>query len=342
MAPGPSPLIDSLGVRFETTEAALAFAFDEAGVTLICGDATVRKIGKDGGEIWRREDVHHGAVLCVAAGADGAFFSGGDDGRVVCTDRDGESREVAALGSSWIDAISVSRKFVAVAVAKQAHVFEIGADKRASFDHQSRVADIAFDADGRRIACAHLDGATIWFAGNPASRGKTLTWKGAHNLIGWSPDGKFVITGMQENALHGWRLQDGSHFRMSGYPAKIRNLSFSFDAKQMATSGAPELVLWPFHTASGPVNQAASVIGEMGAPTCRVVCNPVRPILAAGDAAGEVAVQALSGQGRPILVQAQTGAPITALAWSADGARLAFSDDQGAGGVVDFSSVIAK
>jgi len=39
----------------------------------------------------------------------------------------------------------------------------------------------------------------------------------------FSPDGRFLITTMQEQALHGWRLadgqhMDGQHMRMSAIP----------------------------------------------------------------------------------------------------------------------------
>jgi WD40 repeat protein len=340
MADAPKPLIDSLGVRLACGEEIIALAFAGDALLIAAGDASVTGLARDGAVAWRRADVHAGALLCASVGPGGDFFTGGDDGAVQRINAAGEVAAFARV-KGWVDDLAASKKRVAVACGKQALVYDGDGEKRAAFDHPVRVAGLAFDPDGRRIACAHLDGATIWFAANPDSRGKTLTWKGAHLIVGWSPDGKFVLTGMQENALHGWRLQDGSHFRMSGYPAKIRNLSFTFDAKQCATSGAPEIVLWPFDKPTGPVNQAANVVGQMGAPCTRVACHPTRPILAAGDAAGEVAVQAVSGQGRPILVSAAHDAPITALVWSRDGARLAFGDANGGAGMVDFSSVMA-
>lgn len=341
MAEAPKPLIDSLGVRHDCGEEIIALAFVGDALMIAAGDACVRALDRDGALAWRRDDLHTGALLRASIGPGGDLFTGGDDGAVRRINLAGDVAPFA-LVKGWVDDLAASKKHVAIACAKQAIVFDADGEKRAAFDHAARVAGLAFDPDGRRIACAHLDGVTIWFAANPDSRGKTLTWKGAHLIVGWSPDGKFVLTGMQENALHGWRLQDGSHFRMSGYPAKIRNISFTFDTKQCATSGAPEIVLWPFHTAAGPVNQAANIVGQMGANCTRVACNPIRPILAAGDAAGEVAVQALARQGRAILVSDPQGSPITALVWSEDGARLAFGDEAGQVGIVDFSSVIAS
>jgi len=339
MAEPPKPLIDSLGVRHDCDEEIIALAFVGDNLLIAAGDASVRALARAGSLDWRRDDLHAGALLCAAIGPAGDLFSGGDDGTVQRINAAGDVAAFARV-KGWVDDLAASKRHVAVACAKQALVFDADGAARAAFDHGARVAGLAFDPEGRRLACAHLDGVTIWFAANPDSRGKTLTWKGAHLIVGWSPDGKFVLTGMQENALHGWRLQDGSHFRMSGYPAKIRNLSFTFDAKQCATSGAPEIVLWPFYKPTGPVNQAANIVGQMGAPCTRVACHPTRPILAAGDSAGEVAVQAITGHGRPILVCEAQGSQITALVWSADGARLAYGDEAGRVGAVDFSSEI--
>ena len=46
-----------------------------------------------------------------------------------------------------------------------------------------------------------------------------LIWK--HGAVTFSPDGKYVVTAMQENALHGWRIRDKADLAMTGYPAKV-------------------------------------------------------------------------------------------------------------------------
>ena len=60
------------------------------------------------------------------------------------------------------------------------------------------------------------------------------------------PTARFLVTSMQENALHGWRLQpDKGNMRMSGYPSKTRSVSWSHDGNWLATSGAEAAILWP-------------------------------------------------------------------------------------------------
>jgi hypothetical protein len=85
---------------------------------------------------------------------------------------------------------------------------------------------LAFSPKGLRLGVARYNGATLHF---PATDGKPveLQWDGAHTGITFSPDAAFLVTTMQENALHGWKLADGKHMRMSGYPAKVKSISWS-------------------------------------------------------------------------------------------------------------------
>jgi hypothetical protein len=51
-------------------------------------------------------------------------------------------------------------------------------------------------------------------------------------------------------------------------------------------------------------------------------------------------MMALSGQGRPILVDEGAGARTTAIAWSADGRFLAYGDENGRIGLIDFAEAM--
>jgi WD40 repeat protein len=94
------------------------------------------------------------------------------------------------------------------------------------FRHERSVADVAFDPKGRRLATATYGGAMLWYARIAEQKPQALKWAGAHIAILWSPDGRFLISSMQENALHGWRVADGKDMRMGGYPAKVKSLAF--------------------------------------------------------------------------------------------------------------------
>ena len=66
---------------------------------------------------------------------------------------------------------------------------------------------LAFLPKGYRLAAAHYNGVSLWFP-NADATPQLLEWKGSHLDATVSPDGRFLVTSMQENALHGWRLAD--------------------------------------------------------------------------------------------------------------------------------------
>ena len=86
---------------------------------------------------------------------------------------------------------------------------------------------------------------------------------------------RFVVTSMQENSLHGWRLvPDKGNMRMSGYPSKTRSVSWSGDGKWLATSGAEAAILWPFDSKEGPMGKPPRECGVRPAKVSRVAFHP--------------------------------------------------------------------
>lgn len=334
-----APLIDSIGRAFDLTDQVIGVSWIGDRALFACGDGVIAAHDA-GGEVWRREGVHDGALLCMAPGLGETLLTGGDDGRAVVIDAAGETRTVLEARGRWVEAVAASAasKLLAVALGKQVAIVSGEAEKH-RFEHAATVSGVAFEPNGRRFAASHYGGVTISWGASPDSRRKTLDWKGAHSSVVWTHDAKFIVTTMQENALHGWRLQDGQHFRMAGYPAKIRALSFSCDNKWLASAGAQEVVLWPFQGANGPIGSSANVAGELGSPCTAVACHPSRAVLAAAGADGELALMSIAG-GPPLLADAPQGSRVTALAWSKDGARLAFGCESGRAGVLDLSGAL--
>jgi hypothetical protein len=104
--------------------------------------------------------------------------------------------------------------------------------------------------------------------------------------IAWSPDGRYVVTGMQENALHGWRVVDGGDIEMGGYPGQPLSLSFSHDGRFLVTSGGTPVSLGfdPPGSADQPVECAMA----SKTPVSCVSCHPQQALIAAGYHNGAV------------------------------------------------------
>ncbi|MGX1804065.1 WD40 repeat domain-containing protein, partial [Brevundimonas naejangsanensis] len=160
-----------------------------------------------------------------------------------------------------------------------------------------------------------------------------LAWAGSHLAVGFSTDGAFVVTSMQDNQLHGWRLKDQKNMRMGGYPSKIKSFAFMAKGQLLATSGAQGVVLWPFVGANGAMGREATEIGyDETTLIAQVAAAPAHGRLAAGLEDGRVWWADPAGRGLQFVKQ-DKGAPITALAMSSGAARIAWADEDGHAGV---------
>ena len=196
----------------------------------------------------------------------------------------------------------------------------------------STVRGLAFLPKGYRLGISHYNGASLWFP-NAAAAPEPLNWKGSHLDITVSPDSRFVVTAMQENALHAWRIPDKKDLRLSGYPAKPRSLSWSFDGHWLATSGADAGIVWPFDSKEGPVNKPPLECGVRASKVSCVAFHPKSLVLAQGYDDGLVLLLRLPDAAE-LLVRDAAGFSVTALAWDDHGRRLAFGCADGAAGVL--------
>jgi WD40 repeat protein len=305
-----------------------------ASAAFVLGDEAIVLASPDGDT--RRVAAHGGAIL--ASAADNArIVSGGDDGRIVATEADGKTSLLAGDPKQrWIDHIALGPDG-AVAWSAGKSAFAQGKDSRTdlrTIEASSTVGGLAFFPKGFRLAIAHYNGATLWFPNASGAAPESLEWKGSHLGATVSPDGRFVVTTMQEPMLHGWRLADGQHMRMSGYAARVMSMSWSADGHWLATSGATQLVLWPFQGKDGPMGKTPRLLTPSGHRIDVVACHRRSSIVATGYGNGLVLLTRID-DGAEILAKKPGDAPVTALAWSADGLFLAWGTETGEAGIVD-------
>jgi WD40 repeat protein len=282
----------------------------------VLGEETVLLAPEDASE--QRVAIHDGGIL-ASAGDGTRLVTGGDDGKVVVLDAAGKASVVGQDAKRrWID-----------------HVALGPAAEPRSVEAPSTVGGLTFAPKGVRLALAHYNGVSLWFP-KTAAEPERLEWKGSHLAVSFSPDGKFLVTAMQEPILHGWRLADRKHMRMSGYSAKVRSLDWSADGKWLASAGAEQLILWPFQSKDGPMGKPPRMLAPYPGRAVIVSCHPGEPVAAVGYADGLLLLVRIE-DGAEILAKNPGGAPITALGWRADGAALAFGTEAGEAGVIDLS-----
>jgi WD40 repeat protein len=298
----------------------------------VLGEETLLLVGKNGAE--RRMAMHGGAIL--AAASDGArVVTGGDDGKVAATGAEGGSEVLAADEKHrWIDHVAVGPNgALAWSAGKQAFVRPAKGAQQL-LELPSTVGGLAFAPKGFRLAIAHYNGATLWYPNARDAPPEKLEWKGSHLGASLSPDGKFLVTAMQEPTLHGWRLADRKDMRMSGYGARVRSLGWSADGKWLATSGSTQLILWPFQGHDGPMGKTPRLLAPTEAQAEVIACHPKQGVVAVGYADGLILMVRID-DGAEVMARKPAVAPVSALAWSAAGNMLAFGSEDGDAGVVD-------
>lgn len=339
--PAANFLLDSRGATHRLDAFVVATAFDAdsrlAGFAL--GDGSVRIAALADPKTTTAVETHEGACLALCADAlPGGFLSGGDDGRLRRVEPDGAST-LAAWPGRWVEHVLAhpgKGAWRAAAAGKAVHLLDAAGNTLRTLAHPTTATGIATDAKGRRLAVSHYNGASLWFVASKEDRPTALAWKGSHTAIAISPDARYVVTAMQENALHGWRVADAAHMRMSGYPAKTKSLGFTARGRWLATSGAESIVCWPF-TGDGPMGKAPEELaGGDAVLVTRVACHPEHEVVAAGFADGLVLLTEIAS--RKVLPVAAPGhGPVSALAWSPDGRWLSFGTETGFAALVDFA-----
>ncbi len=328
----------SRSVVSDAPVAACAFSRDGAIAAFALGDGRVRFLPADiaAAETPAAAPVHGGVVLALVGDPAGdGFVSGGDDGRLLRIGLDGAVTELASHKGRWIEHLAAHRATGAVAASVGKSALVANKDGVREFGpHQSTVADLDFSKDGSRIACAHYGGVTVWSLGQANLPPRRFAWRGSHVALRWSTDGKFIATGTQENDIHVWRMAQATDMRMQGYPAKVKSLSWTADARFLYTSSQPVFTAWPF-SGKGPEGKPPLQFGEEGAGLITVVTShPTAEFVAGGYDTGELQLGDIKTR-RSVVLKMSDGSAVTCLAWSPDGYRLAVGNERGDMLVVD-------
>jgi WD40 repeat protein len=279
----------------------------------------------------KRLPVHGGAILTSVSDGE-RILTGGDDGRVVATDAAGKLAQLAFDGKKrWIGQLALGPDSAFAYAAGKTAVVQPRKGEPREWEAPSTVGGLAFAPKGFRLAVAHYNGVSLWFP-NAAAAPQVLAWKGSHLAVAFSPDGRFVVTAMQEPTLHGWRVADGKDMRMSGYSARVRSLGWTAGGDFLATSGSEQLILWPYEGKDGPMGKQPRIWAPMQARVSMVAPHPRQAVVAVGYSDGMVLLVRVD-DGAEILAHAATGSPVSALGWDGAGRQLGFGTEAGVAGI---------
>ena len=162
----------------------------------------------------RRIAVHGGAILSAAGDGD-RIVTGGDDGKVMATDASGAShrhrhRRQAPLDRSRRDRARRRGSLVGRQDRIRAHRQGRRARARRALDRR-RACLPAEGLPARDRALQRRDALVSERQGR-ARDGSSGRARISASTV--SPDGRFLVTAMQEPTLHGWRMADRKDMRM--------------------------------------------------------------------------------------------------------------------------------
>jgi WD40 repeat protein len=315
----------------------IGLAFNRAGsaAAVILGDGSMMLAG-DGGRrplAEARTIALDGMPLSLAADLDGdGFLVGTDAGALVSVSGAGTITQIYRVPGKWIHLLAshAGSRLRVAAIGKDVHLFDgTRSSCRTLSGHPSSVSGIALSPDGARLAVSHYDGVSVWDLGTvPAPSPRRLHWKGSQTGVSWSPDGRFLVTSTQENELHCWNLAQHRDMRMSGYPSKVRAMSWSPDSTYLAVAGADVVTTWSFE-GDGPEGKPPLEFGYVfeGTVTC-VAAHPTERSVAGGYSDGTVLIGDIAS-GDAIIAKTPGGGAVTVIAWSPNGALLCAGTEQG-------------
>nr|BAL59724.1 WD-40 repeat-containing protein [Candidatus Acetothermum autotrophicum] len=190
--------------------------------------------------------------------------------------------------------------------------------------HRDISTAVAFSPDGTVLASAGFDNTIRLWQWQAEREIQVLHGhEGPVMALAFSPDGKLLASGggARDNTINVWDAQSGSLLKtLQGHQDSIRTLAFSPDG-QYLVSGSRDGSIKVWNVATE--NAVRSIQGE-AFPIYAVVYLPMRKLVAwSGNGPGVHLVWA--SDGNPVKVLAEEYRFITDLAFSGDGAWLAFT-----------------
>jgi WD40 repeat protein len=203
--------------------------------------------GSSGGTV-RVLDGHRVGTQCISWSRDGRFLaSGGQDGKVRIWDpNEDEPVRVLDAGSAWVEQIAFAPDggLLAAAAGRNLRLWNAQGEVVQTYaPHPTTISDIQWQRQGMFLTSACY-GQLATFTPNSAEPIKLFRWKGSILTVAWSPDGNYIATGNQDASVHFWYRKTAKDLEMSGYPTKVRELSWDASSRYLATGGSAIVIVW--------------------------------------------------------------------------------------------------
>lgn len=176
------------------------------------------------------------------------------------------------------------------------------------------------------IAAACFGHVALWNT-TDFSAHKEFPYGNAVYALTWSPDGRWLVAGCHDNAVHLWAPAEADlELHMSGYETRLKELSFSSDSRWLATGGGREACVWDC-SGAGPEGREPLLLPHESR-VCAVAFQHSHGLLASGSAKGEFTLW-MPSRKNPLVAEVTMPSAATKFAWRGDDALLAVGTERG-------------
>jgi WD40 repeat protein len=311
---------------------ALAWSGDGSKVAAASVSGPISLFDSTAGALKLTLPGHHFGTTSLAWQSGGKLLaSSGQDGKVRLWDALAGT-EVAALdgGSTWVEQLAWHPQghLLASGAGKKLRLFsDMGELIRTYPDQAASIAAIAWLPKGKEFVTGCYGGVSFWSPESDALL-RRFEWKGSIVALAVSPDGRFIAGGAQDASVHFWYTKTGKDLEMTGYPQKVRELSWDSSSRFLATGGGEMVTIWD---CSGKGPAGSKPIGHElhDKPLTVVAFQNKGPMLASACGDGVIALW-YPGVSKKVLTVTQFAeGGVSQLRWAPNDNRFAVGGDQG-------------
>lgn len=283
----------------------------------------------------RHVDHAGGRSTALSTHGEAGFLFGNSNGRVSTVSVGGIAVRLPPKPNGPVAAAVYGSDTLAFAVGDTVHLWATDAEPL-SRTVEGAVSALQFSPDRTMLACGHDAGVMLWPI-DPGAPPRDAGFAGRPVDLVWSADGSYLACCLGPDGLAVVDIASMDCIVRSQFPAPVLSAGFGPGADFVVASGAFRAAAWTL----GPESQPIST-GKPGLVLVdRVATSPTRRLVAVGYANGLVSL-AETGRADEMLLRQDTGAGISALAWSSDGRMLAIGGRDGTAALVEFPDEMFK